>query len=403
MQTSPMCKLKIYPKKIKITNVKIEIIDIINIVKILKGGNFFMKKIISIVTIYIVLLMSIFSIKTYAASLDSINITTDKETVNPNDTIKVNIQFGEDLGAYTVDVAYDNNLLEYVSAEGGTENDNGTRVRVYFYDQTGGSSPRNNMSVTFKAKDGITTSNPTDLSITAEGLANADASVTYDDITTPIIKNIVVEPVYTDYDIALNYTGDVIKDEKKDMKIVVSSSMGKNYEHTRIIAKATTPSGATVNLLATDSQGLEHDIIQSGWGDADGDSIGGVNVRKELDVRGLFSVAGDYSITLSLIDRDNSDAEIVSKTFTIAVLEEAKPTEPENPEEVKPEEKPEPVEPEENPEDNGETNNKEQNKVITENKNNPKNLPKTGNTIYVVILSIVAVLVVSYICIRKRK
>ena len=398
-----MCKLKIYPKKIKITNVKIEIIDIINIVKILKGGNFFMKKIISIVTIYIVLLMSIFSIKTYAASLDSINITTDKETVNPNDTIKVNIQFGEDLGAYTVDVAYDNNLLEYVSAEGGTENDNGTRVRVYFYDQTGGSSPRNNMSVTFKAKDGITTSNPTDLSITAEGLANADASVTYDDITTPIIKNIVVEPVYTDYDIALNYTGDVIKDEKKDMKIVVSSSMGKNYEHTRIIAKATTPSGATVNLFATDSQGLEHDIIQNGWGDADGDSIGGVNVRKELDVRGLFSIAGDYSITLSLIDRDNSDAEIVSKTFTIAVLEEAKPTEPENPEEVKPEEKPEPVEPEENPEANGETNNKEQNKVITENKNNPKNLPKTGNTIYVVILSIVAVLVVSYICIRKRK
>lgn len=362
-----------------------------------------MKKIISIVTIYIVLLMSIFSVKTYAASLDSINITTDKETVNPNDTIKVNIQFGKDLGAYTVDVAYDNNLLEYVSAEGGTENDNGTRVRVYFYDQTGGSSPRNNMSVTFKAKDGITTSNPTDLSITAEGLANADASVTYDDITTPIIKNIVVEPVYTDYDIALNYTGDVIKDEKKDMKIVVSSSMGKNYEHTRIIAKATTPSGATVNLFATDSQGLEHDIIQSGWGDADGNSIGGVNVRKELEVRGLFSIAGDYSITLSLIDRDNSDAKIVSKTFTIAVLEEAKPTEPENPEEVKPEEKPEPVEPEENPEANGETNNKEQNKVITENKNNPKNLPKTGNTIYVVILSIVAVLVVSYICIRKRK
>ena len=36
-------------------------------------------------------------------------------------------------------------------------------------------APRTNMSVTFKAKEGIITSNPTDLSVTAEGLANADA------------------------------------------------------------------------------------------------------------------------------------------------------------------------------------------------------------------------------------
>ena len=32
-----------------------------------------------------------------------------------------------------------------------------------------------------------------------EGLANADASVRYDDITTPIIKNLIVEPAYEDY------------------------------------------------------------------------------------------------------------------------------------------------------------------------------------------------------------
>lgn len=352
-----------------------------------------MKKMISIIAISLVLSMSIFSTKIYAATLDTINITTDKQTVHPNETVKVNINFGQDLGSYTIDVAYDNNLLEYVSSEGGTANDNGTRVRVYFFDQTGGSSPRNSMSVTFKAKSGITTSNPTDLSITAEGLANPDASVTYDDITIPIIKNIIVEPVYTDYNIALSYTGEVKKDEQKDMKITISSAMGKNYEHTRIIANATTPSGGTVNLFATDSQGLEHDIIQNGWGNASGDPIGGVDVKKELNVRGLFNVAGDYSITLSLINRDDSDAVIASKTFTIAVTEKiTAPTEPENVEQVKPEEK---------PENNEETINKKQNAIP--NNKEPNKLPKTGNTVYVVILSTVAVLVVAYVCLRKRK
>lgn len=368
-----------------------------------------MKKMISIMAILFILSMSIFSIKIYAAPLNNINITTDKQTVHPNETIKVNIEFGENLGAYTFDVAYDSKLLEYVSAEGGTANDNGKRIRVYFYDTTGGSSPRNNMSVTFKAKDGITTSNPTDFSITAEGLANPDASASYDDITTPIIKNIVVEPEYTNYDIALKYTGDVKKNEEKDMKIIVSSPMGRYYEHTRIVAKATTPSGGNIKLFATDTSILEHDIIQNGWGSAGGDAIGGKDVIKELNVRGLFTVAGNYSITLSLIDRDNSDSEIASKTFSIEVKEDDESTTtPEDNNQNKPEENPEEI-PENNQgtNNNGTTNNNEGNestsKVESEENKTPQNLPKTGNTIYIASLSIVAIVIVSYIFIRKRK
>lgn len=153
-----------------------------------------MKKIVNIIVVFLVLFLSIFTTKIYAAPINSIDVTTDKETVHPGETITLNVKFGEQLGAYTVDVAYDNKVLEYVSAEGGTANDNGTRVRVYFFDETGGSNPRDNMSVTFRAKADLTTSNPTDLSVTAEGLANPDASVSYDDITSPIVKNITVEP-----------------------------------------------------------------------------------------------------------------------------------------------------------------------------------------------------------------
>lgn len=335
-----------------------------------------MKKILSVTIIFLILFVSIFSMKIYAASLDAIDVTTNRQIVHPGETVTLNVAFGTDLGSYTIDVAYDNNLLEYVSNEGGTANDTGTKVRVAFYDQTGGSAPRSQMSITFKAKTDITTSNPTDLSVTAEGLANPDASVQYDDITIPIVKNIVVEPAYVDYDIALKYTGDVIENEEKNMKLVVSSSMGKNYEHTRILAEVTGPTDGTAKLVATDSQNLEHDIVQSGWGDASGDAIGGKDVVKELDVRGLFNKAGKYAITLKLIDRDNSDAEIARKTVEVTVKEKTANI-PSNEEETT-------------------------NIVKTEEAEKPETLPKTGNMIYFAMIPTVILLVVAYAVLRKK-
>ncbi len=349
-----------------------------------------MKKIVSIITAFIILFMMTFTIKTYAAALDTIDITVDKQIVHPEENVTVNIEFGTQLGAYTFDIAYDNNLLEYVSAEGGTANDTGTKVRVYYYDQQGGIAPRSNMSITFKGKQGIITSNPTEFSITAEGLANPDASVNYDDITIPIIKNVTVEPIYEDYKIALTYEGEIIKNEEKNMKIAITSPLGKNYEHTRILAEATTPAGATVKLLGTDTQGLEHDIIQSGWGDAAGDSIGGKDVKKELNVRGLFTVAGDYSIKLKIIDRDNSDAEIASQTFTVPVKEEHTQTPP-------PQENTPPIQNNVPPTTSGTntTNNGASNK--------PQNLPKTGNTVYYIVMPILAILVFAYVLLKKKE
>lgn len=347
-----------------------------------------MKKLINIITISLVLIISILSINVYADSLDTIDISVDKTTVFPGQNVTVNVNFGTDLGAYTVDIAYDSNLFEYVTSEGGTENDNGTRIRIYYFDTTGGSNPRRNMSVTFKAKENILTSNPTDFSITAEGLSNADASVSYDDITTPIVKNIIVEPKYLDYNIALNYTGDILENVEKEMKIIVSSEMGKNYAHTRIIAEATSQTGGTAKLLATDSQGLEHDIIQSGWGDASGDPIGGKDVKEELNVRGLFTKAGDYTITLKLIDRDNSDNIIASKAFTVSTKTEKTDnnvTNPSNPL----------VPPATTEQDKGEQENNKTEKQ-------PTILPKTGNTIYGTLIPIVVLLVVSYFSLRKK-
>jgi len=165
-----------------------------------------MKNVVKIMSIFFILFALLFSTNIYAASLSNVNVSLDKTSVTAGDNVTVSVSFGENLGSYTVDIAYDNNLFEYISATGGTANDNGQRVRVYYFDQAGGTNPRNSMSVTFKAKSSVTSSSPTNFSVTASGLANADASVTYDDITTAIVKNITIVPVATNTNTTENTT-----------------------------------------------------------------------------------------------------------------------------------------------------------------------------------------------------
>lgn len=350
-----------------------------------------MKKIIYSIIIFTTMIISLLTIKVKAASLDAINIETNKSIVNPGEEVTLTIEFGKSLGAYTFDIAYDNNLLEFVSASDGTTNDMSTKVRIVYYDSTGGTNTKDSLTVVFKAKEGITTSNPTDLSITAEGLANGDASEQYDDIDVPITKNITVEPDYKDYELNLQYDGEIVKNQEKEITITTSSEMGKYYDHARLIAEVTTQTGGTVTLIGIDEQQMKHDLIQSGWGDPSGYKIGG-KVEQVLKFTGLFTEAGDYQITLKLIDRDSSDSSIVEKTFDIKVVEEST-VEDEN--------------------DNTNTGNNTEN--TTDNTTNnieeqekaeelPKELPKTGiNYTGIFIALIVLAILIYFTKYRKKK
>lgn len=348
-----------------------------------------MKKTISLIITILMITMLLFTVKSYAVSLDTVKFDVNKTVVRPGEEVKATIDFGKQLGAYTVEVKYDNNIFEYVSVDGGTANDTTDKVKVTFHDSTGGTSPRENMSVTFKAKEGITTSNPTELTATAEGLSNSDASETYDDITTPLVKNLTVEPEYKDYQITLEHAGDIEKDVEKEMKLTYSSSMGRYYEHARLIAEATTPKDASVKLLATDGvTKAETDIIQSGWGDPQGYKIGGKDVSQTLNVRALFSEVGDYSITLKLIDRDNSDTVIAQKTFEYKVAErEVTPPEEET---EQPTQKPDQTTTETKPND-------------TVKQETPNKLPKTGYNEYVVMSVVLFSIIGLGIYINKKK
>ncbi len=329
-----------------------------------------MKKIISLIAILAIVFTFFLTGTTFAASLDNLTVDVNKTTVRPGENVTLTINFGEALGAYTFNISYDNDIFDYVSTEGGTANDAGDKVIVTFHDPNGGTTPRENMSIVFKAKDDITTSNPTELTVTGDGLANADASVSYDDITTPIVKNITVEPEYQDYVLKLEHTGDIVYNEEKDMTLSYSSSMGRYYEHARLVADLVAPQGANAKLIATEAiTRAEQDIIQSGWGDPQGYSIGGKDVSQVLNVKALFTEPGDYTITLKLIDRDNSDSVIAQDDFSFTVVEEHSQVAP--PVTDEPEAQPETQQPEQKPE--AEENNTEK----------PTTLPKTGYNIYV--------------------
>ena len=350
-----------------------------------------MKKIIYSIIIFTTMIISLLTIKVKAASLDAINIETNKVTVNPGEEVTLTIEFGKSLGAYTFDIAYDNKLLEFVSASDGTPNDMSTKVRIVYYDSSGGSNTKDSLTVVFKAKEGITTSNPTDLSITAEGLANGDASEQYDDIDVPITKNITVEPDYKDYELNLQYDGEIVKNQEKEVTITTSSEMGKYYDHARLIAEVTTQTGGTVTLIGIDEQQMKHDLIQSGWGDPSGYKIGG-KVNQVLKFTGLFTEAGDYQITLKLIDRDSSDASIVEKTFDIKVVEEST-VEDEN-------DNTNTGNNTENTTDNTTNNTEEQEKA----EELPKELPKTGiNYTGIFIALIVLAILIYFTKYRKKK
>ena len=389
---------------------------IFSILELMEKGDYMTKKILIILAILSLLFFTL-QISVFAASvpLGSVAVNVSKAKIAPGEEVTVNINFGTQLGAYTFDIAYDNSIFDFVSAEGGTENDNGTRVRVTFYDSTGGISPRENMSVTFKAKAELESTNPTDFSVTAEGLANSDASQEYDDITSPIKKSVTVEPNYVDYTLDLNYTGDVVVNKEKNMELITSSSMGKNYDHVKMKVEITEkPSdSATVKLLATERTRQEIDLIQEGWGEPDGYELGGRDAEQVLELRGLFSEVGNYKIKVSLLDADTGNAEIVSKEFAVVVNKESTTT----------------------PEDNNQNentgnnngNNSENNEIIGNNNANndqngngqteegqqgaeniqneemPETLPKTGMTQYVYFITAIAILGTSYIAVKNFK
>lgn len=126
-----------------------------------------------------------------------------------------------------------------------------------------------------------------------------------------------------EYYFDLQYTGTIVKNEEKNANVLLVGVNGT--PHTNVLIKVKITGPATPKLLATDSNGVEHDIAQLGyWGPPSGFPVQG-DFTNTTPIKATFTKEGTYTIELSLVDVSNSNAVITSKTFTIDVSDEETP------------------------------------------------------------------------------
>lgn len=335
-----------------------------------------MKKILSIITLISISLINILTSNVNAVELNTFSANVNNNIVVPGDNVIVNAQFGQDMGKYTLEVAYDNNLFEYVSVIGGIGEDKGNSVEVKFHDEVG-NAPSSFAVVLFQAKGDIITEVPTDFSTTVTNMENADFTQVYDSILLPVVNEVIIQPIFTDYIIDLEYEGQIIAEEEKAMTLNISSILGKNYDQTRIIAEVKTETEGTVKLLGKDYNGEDFDLVQNGYGDPSGDQIGGEDILKQLQLTGIFSKEGAYSIDIKLIDRENEDDVIAEKTLELNVYasEAVEAIEDEEVEIIE---------------------------EIEEEEEIPTEIPDAGNTSYVAIVTSLSLLFSIYAVLKSR-
>ena len=157
----------------------------------------------------------------------------------------------------------------------------------------------------------------------------------------------------------LKYDGDIVVNETKEGSVILRGTNASTYSNVRVKEDVEGP--GTPKLIATDTNQQEFDLVDiKYWGPPDGFPVAGT-FENETPIKATFPVAGTYTIKLTLVNMQASEAEIISKSFTVEVLEDA-------------------------------TNVNE----VNEPENEVEKLPQTGNSTveYVMYIAIVAALVI---------
>lgn len=132
-----------------------------------------------------------------------------------------------------------------------------------------------------------------------------------------------------EYSFDLEYIGKIETNVEKDATVTLTGVNGPAYTNVRIKVDVTGP--ATPQVYAYDSTGTKYDIVEIGyWGPPDGFAVQG-SFTNRTPVKATFPKAGEYSITLSLIDIANSNNVITTRTIQLEVsdVEETNTTNPE--------------------------------------------------------------------------
>ena len=119
----------------------------------------------------------------------------------------------------------------------------------------------------------------------------------------------------------ISYDGIVVENEAKAVNIVLEGKSAPTYTKVRVKVDVSGP--ATPKLIAKDSLGADIDIAQTGyWGPEKGFPIQG-DFKNETPVTATFPKAGEYTITVSLLNLESGNSVITTKSITVDVQEQA--------------------------------------------------------------------------------
>lgn len=179
-----------------------------------------------------------------------------------------------------------------------------------------------------------------------------------------------------EYTFGLEYQGAIVVNEEKDAAVTLTGVNGPTY--TNVLIKVDIQGPETPKLLAYDSAGNEYDIAQIGsWGPPSGFAVQG-DFTNRTPIRATFTKAGEYKITVSLVDLNNSNAVITSREFTLQVSDV---------------------------EDTTTNNTITDNNTITNTENTVTEIPKTGlsfGEMIMPIMAIMAIILVGTIVAKKK-
>jgi hypothetical protein len=165
----------------------------------------------------------------------------------------------------------------------------------------------------------------------SEGEAVITVTTEDGNYTDTVTITVQVQHQVTIFEFAYTVPQEIIAGEIYPVPVTIQpNTVGDlGYARVRFNVEVAKPVGTTVQLLATDTYGIEYDVAQTGyWGPANGFPIS-ADYSATTEFNAIFSHAGEYTITLSLVDMDNNGMVVVCDSIEITVAEGADTIAPE--------------------------------------------------------------------------
>lgn len=129
------------------------------------------------------------------------------------------------------------------------------------------------------------------------------------------------DTIHSTYQFQVEDVSQVTVNQQTNIDVTLKATDIRSEGYDKVLIRVDATNKDNLELKATDTQSQEWDVAQVGyWGPPDGFAI-----TKDYDVTTEFRVTakaeGAYTVTLNLVDLDNNDAVLATKTITFTAAQ----------------------------------------------------------------------------------